>query len=88
MKTIRFDIITIFPGMFDSPFRESILNRAQQEGRVTIAVHDLRAYTLDKHGRVDDYPFLRGLPTELATNSPRGMTSEMGMSGSIAHTSA
>ena len=57
MKTIRFDIITIFPGMFDSPFRESILNRAQQEGRVTIAVHDLRTYTLDKHGRIDDYPF-------------------------------
>ncbi len=57
MKTIRFDIITIFPGMFDSPFRESILKRAQEEGRVAIGVHDLREYTLDKHGRVDDYPF-------------------------------
>lgn len=57
MKTIRFDIITIFPGMFASPFSESILKRAQEQGRVHIAVHDLREYTLDKHGRVDDYPF-------------------------------
>ena len=57
MKTIRFDIITIFPGMFQSPFSESILKRAQEEGLVQIAVHDLRHYTLDKHGRVDDYPF-------------------------------
>jgi len=43
--------------MFISPFSESILKRAQEEGLVEIAVHDLRDYTLDKHGRVDDYPF-------------------------------
>ncbi len=56
-KTIHFDILTLFPGMFEGPFRESILKRAQAEGRVTIQVHDLRAYTLNKHGKVDDYPF-------------------------------
>ncbi|WP_345742351.1 tRNA (guanosine(37)-N1)-methyltransferase TrmD [Nitrospina watsonii] len=43
--------------MFASPFNESILKRAQEQGLVHIAVHDLRAYTLDKHNRVDDYPF-------------------------------
>ncbi len=57
MKTIRFDIITIFPGMFASPFNESILKRAQEQGLVRIGVHDLREHTLDKHNRVDDYPF-------------------------------
>lgn len=57
LRTIRFDIISIFPEMFDGPFRESILKRAQDEGRIKIRLHDLRAYTLDKHGKVDDYPF-------------------------------
>ena len=51
MKTIRFDIISIFPGMFDSPFRESLLSKAQDNGIVEIRAHDLRDYTLDKHGR-------------------------------------
>lgn len=57
MRTIRFDLISIFPGMFESPFAESILKRAQDQGLVEIQFHDLRKYTLDKHHRVDDYPF-------------------------------
>ena len=61
MKTIRFDIISIFPGMFESPFRESLLNKAQEKGIVEIRTHDLRDYTLDKHGRVDDAPFGGGV---------------------------
>ena len=61
MKTIRFDIISIFPGMFESPFRESLLNRARESGIVEIRTHDLREYTLNKHGRVDDTPFGGGV---------------------------
>lgn len=61
MKTIRFDIISIFPGMFESPFRESLLNRARENGIVEIRTHDLREYTLNKHGRVDDTPFGGGV---------------------------
>ncbi len=61
MKTIRFDIISIFPGMFDSPFRESLLSKAQDNGIVEIRTHDLRDYTLDKHERVDDTPFGGGV---------------------------
>ena len=57
MKTHRFDIITIFPDMFESPFGESILKRAQDEKLLEITLHDLRDYTLDKHRKVDDYPF-------------------------------
>lgn len=61
MKTIRFDIISIFPGMFDSPFRESLLSKAQDNGIVEIRTHDLREYTRDKHNRVDDTPYGGGV---------------------------
>lgn len=61
MKTIRFDIISIFPGMFDSPFGESLLSKAQENGIVEIRTHDLREYTLDKHNRVDDTPYGGGV---------------------------
>lgn len=61
MRTIRFDIISIFPAMFESPFRESLLNKAQENGIVEIRTHDLREYTLDKHGRVDDTPYGGGV---------------------------
>ena len=61
MKTIRFDIISIFPGMFESPFSESLLSKAQDNGIVEIRTHDLREYTLDKHNRVDDTPFGGGV---------------------------
>ena len=61
MKTIRFDIISIFPGMFESPFSESLLSKAQDNGIVEIRTHDLREYTLNKHNRVDDTPFGGGV---------------------------
>lgn len=47
--------------MFESPFGESILKRAQDEGLLEITVHDLRNYTLDKHRKVDDAPFGGGV---------------------------
>ena len=61
MKTRQFDVITIFPGMFESYLSESILKRAQVEGLLKITLHDLRDYTLDKHRKVDDYPFGGGV---------------------------
>src|SRR3989344_3593050 len=54
---MRFDILTIFPKIFNSYFGESILRRAQEKGLVTIQTHDIRAYTKDKHRKVDDRPF-------------------------------
>ena len=57
MKKIKIDIVSIFPGMFDGPFSDSILKRARDNDLVEIRCHDLREYTLDKHRRVDDYPF-------------------------------
>ena len=47
--------------MFESPFGESILKRAQDEELLEITLHDLRGYTLDKHRKVDDNPFGGGV---------------------------
>jgi len=58
---VRIDVLTIFPGMFAPVLEESILSRAQAAGVVTIAVHDLRAYTTDRHHTTDDYPFGGGV---------------------------
>jgi tRNA (guanine37-N1)-methyltransferase len=54
---MRLDIITCLPGLLESPFGDSILKRAQEKGLVTLAVHDLRAYTTNKHRTTDDYAF-------------------------------
>ncbi len=54
---MRIDIITIFPDMFKPVLEESILKRAQEKKKITIKVHDLRDFTLDKHHKVDDRPF-------------------------------
>lgn len=54
---LHFDIITIFPHIFDSYLKESILARAQKQGLIEIKAHDLREYTTDKHRSVDDTPY-------------------------------
>jgi len=51
---MQFDIITIFPNIFNSYFSESILKRAQKVGLIEIKIHDLRDYAEDKHKKVDD----------------------------------
>jgi tRNA (guanine37-N1)-methyltransferase len=54
---MRFEIVTIFPGFFQSFFENGILRRALAEELVTVGVHDLRAFTHDRHRTVDDRPF-------------------------------
>ena len=54
---MRFHVLTLFPGMFASPFAEGIVRRAQDSGLLEISVHDIRDYTHDRHRAVDDYPF-------------------------------
>ena len=54
---VRFDIITIFPGMFSSVVSESIVGRAVKSGLVEINRVDLRDFTEDKHRSVDDRPY-------------------------------
>ena len=54
---MRIDILTVMPEMLESPLNCSILKRAQDNGLVEIVVHNLRDYSLNKHRKVDDYPF-------------------------------
>jgi len=54
---MKIDILTLFPEMFDGFLNTSIIKRARELGQVDIKVHNFRDYSLDKHGRVDDYPY-------------------------------
>ncbi|HET9922178.1 MAG TPA: tRNA (guanosine(37)-N1)-methyltransferase TrmD [Ktedonobacteraceae bacterium] len=54
---MHFDIFTLFPGMFEGPFTESILKRARERGLLSIDLHNIRDATSDKHHIVDDYPY-------------------------------
>jgi tRNA (guanine37-N1)-methyltransferase len=54
---MRFDILTIFPHIFDSYFQETILKIAQEKKKIEIHVHDIRAYTKNKHKKTDDLPY-------------------------------
>jgi len=54
---MRFDIITIFPNIFNSYLNESILKRAQKKKLIQIKIHNLRDFTKDKHKKVDDRPY-------------------------------
>jgi len=54
---MRFDIVTLFPEFFRSPFDHGILERALRTGQAAVQTHDLRAFTHDRHRTVDDRPF-------------------------------
>ena len=56
-RPFRFDIFTLFPGMFAGPLGESILRRAQSAGLIDIHVHDIRDWTTDRHRTADDTPY-------------------------------
>jgi len=58
---IQFDIITIFPEIFSSYLKESLISRAQKKKLIKINVHNLRKWTKDRHKTVDDRPFGGGL---------------------------
>ena len=51
---MRIDILTIFPGVFESPLRESLLGKAIEAGVLEVRVHDIRDSATDKHRQVDD----------------------------------
>lgn len=56
-QMIRFDILTLFPEMFESPFDSSLLKKAREKGLIEIAVHDIRNYAEGRHRMTDDYPY-------------------------------
>lgn len=54
---MKFFILSIFPNMFQSPFSESIIKRAQEKELVEVELVDIRDFTLTKHRQADDYPY-------------------------------
>lgn len=54
---MRIDILTLFPEMCNAILGESIIGRAQRDGKVQIVCHNIRDYADNKHNRVDDYPY-------------------------------
>lgn len=54
---MRFDIFTIFPGMFSGPFDESIIRRAVDRGLLELGIHDIREHGVGRHRAVDDTPY-------------------------------
>ena len=58
---MQFDIITIFPGIFNGFLKESLIARAQKKGLIKIRIHNLRKWAKDRHKTVDDRPFGGGL---------------------------
>jgi len=54
---MKFEIVTIFPDLFRGPLDYGIVRKSRESGLIEILVHDLRAFTSDKHRTVDDRPF-------------------------------
>jgi len=54
---MKFDILTLFPEMFNSYLNESILKRAQNNKHITIKLHNIRDFSKDKHKKTDDSPY-------------------------------
>ena len=66
---MRFDIITVFPKIFDSYFGESIIKRARALKLVDIKTHDIRAFAENKHKKIDDRPYGGGAGMVLMADS-------------------
>jgi len=54
---LRFDILTLFPEMFESPFNASLLKKARERNLIEIRITDIRDFALNKHRTADDYPY-------------------------------
>jgi tRNA (guanine37-N1)-methyltransferase len=54
---MQFDVVSIFPGMFEGPLTESILKRARKRNLIEVRLHDLRDYAAGRHRQVDDSPY-------------------------------
>lgn len=57
---IKFDVLTLFPAMFDAVLGDSIIGRAREKGLIEMKFTDIRDFTTNKHRKVDDYPYSGG----------------------------
>ncbi|MGQ0679058.1 MAG: tRNA (guanosine(37)-N1)-methyltransferase TrmD [Actinomycetota bacterium] len=54
---MRFEVITIFPELFESPLKVSLIGKAIENGLIEVALHNLRRWAPEPHRKVDDTPF-------------------------------
>jgi tRNA (guanine37-N1)-methyltransferase len=54
---MTFDLLTLFPDMFNGPFSDSMLKLALEKGLIEIDIHNIRDYAVDRHRTTDDYPY-------------------------------
>ncbi len=77
---MNFDILTLFPGFFDSPLKESMLKRAIESGCVGVNVVNIRDFAAGKHAQADDRPYGGGsgmvLKVEPIVGAIRSLTSD------------
>lgn len=57
MRTLNFEVLTLFPGLIEGPLNESILKRGREKGLLNVGVRNIRDYTEDKHKAADDSPY-------------------------------
>ena len=91
--TLRVDVLTLFPKMFESPFAESIVARARAAGQLALSIHDIRQWAADRHRVVDDAPYGGGAGMVLkpeplarairATRGPEGYVVLMSAQGKL-----
>ena len=88
---MKFDIVTIFPGMVEAPLADGIVGRAFERGVLDVRVHDLREFTTDRHRVVDDMPFGGGpgmvMKPEPFFRAVERIVAERGTPGAIVLTS-
>ena len=88
---MKFDIVTIFPKMVEGPLAEGIVSRGIANGLLDVRVHDLRAFTTDRHRVVDDMPFGGGpgmvLKPEPLFRAVESISAERGRPGAVVLTS-
>jgi tRNA (guanine37-N1)-methyltransferase len=88
---MKFDIVTIFPGMFEGPLKDGVLGRARSRGALDVRIHDLRAHTDDRHRVVDDVPYGGGpgmvLKPEPLFRAVEAVRRERGEPGAVVLTS-
>ena len=57
MRTLNFEVLTLFPGILSGPLNESILKRGREKGLLNVTLRNIRDYTEDKHKTADDSPY-------------------------------
>jgi tRNA (guanine37-N1)-methyltransferase len=57
MRSLNFEVLTLFPGILEGPLNESILKRGREKGLLNVTVRNIRDYTEDKHKTADDSPY-------------------------------